>query len=79
MMGDFLGNSRVAFLFFLEVLLTQWLTKGSLMLLYQKVWDSSPNYCDLLANLQINGDKCPRNLQRSTIIAVRQDSTQKKY
>ncbi|CAL9224332.1 unnamed protein product [Arabidopsis halleri] len=45
------------------------------MLLHQEVWGSSPRYCDLFTNLQINGDKCAGDLQRCTIIAVRQDST----
>jgi len=55
------------------------LTKGSLMILPQEVWGSSPSYCDLLANLQINGGKCTGDLQRSIIIAVCQDFTQRRY
>jgi len=31
---------------------------------------SSLSYCDLLADLQINGGKCAKDLQRCTIIAV---------
>ncbi|CAL9217396.1 unnamed protein product [Arabidopsis halleri] len=47
------------------------------MLLHPEVWGSNPRYCDLLINLQIIRGKCAGDLQRCTIISVRQDSTQR--
>jgi len=50
------------------------------MLLQQDVWGSSPNYCDLLVDLQINGGKCAGDLQRCTIMdLIRKKKTKRSF
>jgi len=47
------------------------------MFLHQDIYSTYPRYCELLADFQIKGGKCARDLQRCIIIDDRQDSIQR--